>query len=161
MGSQLIKYMLLSYGRIRARGIRFLSQIFQLLTTNPSNSGYICHRWRLQSSVGHRTFPRPKARLPVPLLRPRNVFCPRANTFLLAALSSLCSSPVTHLPCSALQVRPFLLKEFRYLSWIDLWSLSFSHTVFLHLKNTWMCPAWPLDLKCRNVHSPINTQFTI
>ena len=70
MGSQLIKYMLLSYGRIRARGIRFLSQIFQLLTTYPSNSGYVCHRWRLHSSVGHRTSPRPKARLPVPLLRP-------------------------------------------------------------------------------------------
>ena len=64
MGSQLIKYMLLSYGRIRARGIRFLSQIFQLLTTYPSNSGYVCHRWRLHSSVGHRTSPRPKARLP-------------------------------------------------------------------------------------------------
>ena len=120
--------MLLGYIRLRARGIIFLSQIFQLLRTSPSNSGYICHRWRLQSSVGQRTFLWPKERLPILLLWPLNVLCPRTNIFLLAALSSPHSSSATHLPPSALQVGPFLLKQFRYLSWIDLWSLSFSHT---------------------------------
>lgn len=70
MGSQFRKHRLLSYYGIRARGAGLLSPIFQLLRAHSSNVGGICHRQRLDSSVGQSNLLLDSAKELLPVLLP-------------------------------------------------------------------------------------------